>query len=73
MYVSKSCNCGPHLDSRKILQLPNNFGPAPISKVLREAVQSCVDCARDERAERSVFNTIKDGDSKVVITGGLLE
>ena len=66
VYVSKTCNCGPQLNSRKISHLPDQFGPSTINKVLREAVQACVDCANNER---TVFNTIKDGSGKIVITG----
>ena len=66
MYVCKTCNGGPQLNPRKMSHLPAQFGPSAVHKVLREAVQSCVDCANHER---TVFNTIKDGAGKVVITG----
>ena len=67
VYVSKTCNCGPQLHSRKISNnMPDQFGPATIDKVLREAVQACIECANNER---TVFNTVKDGAGKIVITG----
>ena len=46
--------------------MPDQFGPATIDKVLREAVQACIECANNER---TVFNTVKDGVGKIVITG----
>lgn len=37
-----------------------------MNRVLREAVQTFIDCAENER---SVFNLLKQGDGKVIITG----
>ena len=48
--------------------MPDQFGPATIDKVLREAVQACIECANNER---TVFNTVKDGAGKIVITGSV--
>ncbi|XP_068124752.1 sex comb on midleg-like protein 2 isoform X2 [Hyperolius riggenbachi] len=45
VYVNKHGNCGPHLDRKKVLQLPDHFGPGPVNVVLQQAVQACVDSA----------------------------
>lgn len=37
-----------------------------MNRVLREAVQTFIDCAENEK---SVFNLLKQGDGKVIITG----
>ncbi|GAB6031001.1 hypothetical protein CHUAL_007821 [Chamberlinius hualienensis] len=68
VYVNHSCNCGPYLMSRKIASLPRQFGPGSMNRVLREAVQACVDCAIQEHA---VFNMLRPGDGKVIITANI--
>ncbi|XP_013401178.1 polycomb protein Scm isoform X2 [Lingula anatina] len=65
VYVNQSCKCGPHLNSKKISQLPAYFGPGSIKRVLREAVQAVVDCANNEK---TVFNTIQGGSGNMVVT-----
>ncbi|XP_013775899.2 polycomb protein SCMH1-like isoform X1 [Limulus polyphemus] len=65
VFVNHSCTCGPHLDPRKVTQLPIQFGPGSMNRVLREAIQACVDCANNEK---SVFNLLRPGDGKVIIT-----
>uniref|UniRef100_A0A8C6BL67 SAM domain-containing protein n=2 Tax=Monodon monoceros TaxID=40151 RepID=A0A8C6BL67_MONMO len=45
VYVNKHGSSGPHLDQKKIQQLPDHFGPGPVNVVLRRMVQACVDCA----------------------------
>ena len=37
-----------------------------VHRVLREAVQACVDCAKDERA---VYDLLQEGNGKIVVTG----
>eukprot|EP00069_Balaena_mysticetus_P005429 bmy_18141T0 len=56
VYVNKHGNCGPHLDQKKIQQLPDHFGPGPVNVVLRRTVQACVDCAIQSK---TVFGFLK--------------
>lgn len=65
VFVNHGCTCGPYLNPRKVSQLPIQFGPGSMNRVLREAVQACIDCAN---SEKSVFNLLKQGDGKVIIT-----
>ena len=66
VYVNRTCRCGVHLNPRKVSTLPSQFGPGPTHRVLRDAVQACIDCANHER---TVFNIIKDGHGKATVTG----
>ena len=63
----QSGDAGPLLDSVKVSNLPEAFGPGPMHRVLREAVQHLVDAALDQR---TVFECLKSkaGDGKVIIT-----
>ncbi|XP_064220557.1 sex comb on midleg-like protein 2 isoform X4 [Aotus nancymaae] len=56
VYVNKHGNFGPHLDPKRIQQLPDHFGPGPVNVVLRRIVQACVDCALEAKA---VFGYLK--------------
>ncbi|XP_058148372.1 sex comb on midleg-like protein 2 isoform X2 [Dasypus novemcinctus] len=56
VYVNKHGNPGPHLDQKKIQQLPDHFGPGPVNVVLRRTVQACVDCALQTK---TVFGFLK--------------
>ncbi|KAB0345039.1 hypothetical protein FD754_021965, partial [Muntiacus muntjak] len=56
VYINKHGNCGPHLDQKKIQQLPDHFGPGPVNVVLRRTVQACVDCAIQSK---TVFGFLK--------------
>ncbi|XP_010641949.1 sex comb on midleg-like protein 2 [Fukomys damarensis] len=56
VYINKHGNTGPHLDPRRIQQLPDHFGPGPVNVVLRRTVQACVDCAFDAK---TVFGFLK--------------
>nr|XP_014345044.1 PREDICTED: sex comb on midleg-like protein 2 isoform X2 [Latimeria chalumnae] len=58
VYVNKHGNCGPHLENKKVHQLPDHFGPGPVNVVLQQAVQSCVDCAYQPK---TVFGFLKSG------------
>ncbi|XP_032877984.1 sex comb on midleg-like protein 4 [Amblyraja radiata] len=58
IYVKKHACPGPHLDKKKLQQLPDHFGPARASMVLQQAVQACIDCAYQQRA---VFSCLKPG------------
>ncbi|ESO87232.1 hypothetical protein LOTGIDRAFT_107440, partial [Lottia gigantea] len=64
MYVNTSCNTGTFLSQRKVSQLPSQFGMGPLNQVLREVVQSCIECGVQERV---VFNMLRDGNGKVVV------
>ncbi|XP_069922899.1 sex comb on midleg-like protein 2 isoform X5 [Oryctolagus cuniculus] len=56
VYINKHGNFGPHLDPKKIQQLPDHFGPGPVNVVLRRTVQACVDCAIQSK---TVFGFLK--------------
>ncbi|XP_011733559.1 sex comb on midleg-like protein 2 isoform X1 [Macaca nemestrina] len=56
VYVNKHGNFGPHLDPKRIQQLPDHFGPGPVNVVLRRIVQACVDCALETK---TVFGYLK--------------
>ncbi|XP_055249520.1 sex comb on midleg-like protein 2 isoform X1 [Moschus berezovskii] len=56
VYINKHGNCGPHLDQKKIQQLPDHFGPGPVNVVLRRTVQAFVDCAIQSK---TVFGFLK--------------
>ncbi|XP_067896488.1 polycomb protein SCMH1 isoform X2 [Heterodontus francisci] len=58
VYVNKHGNCGPHLNKKKVQQLPDHFGPGPVPTVLQQAVQGCVDCAYQVK---TVFSFLKSG------------
>ncbi|XP_019384787.1 PREDICTED: sex comb on midleg-like protein 2 isoform X1 [Crocodylus porosus] len=58
VYVNKHGNAGPHLDKKKVQQLPDHFGPGPVNVVLQQAVQACVDCACQSK---TVFGFLKSG------------
>ncbi|KAH0624719.1 hypothetical protein JD844_032455 [Phrynosoma platyrhinos] len=58
VYVNKHGNPGPHLDKKKVQQLPDHFGPGPVNMVLQQAVQACVDCAYQSK---NVFGFLKSG------------
>lgn len=69
VYINKHGNSGPHLDQKKIQQLPDHFGPGPVNVVLRRTVQACVDCAFQSK---TVFGFLKpDHRGGEVITGML--
>uniref|UniRef100_A0A1W7RA05 Polycomb protein SCMH1 n=1 Tax=Hadrurus spadix TaxID=141984 RepID=A0A1W7RA05_9SCOR len=65
VFVNHGCTCGPYLNPRKVSQLPIQFGPGSMNRVLREAIQACIDCSN---SEKSVFSLLKQGDGKVIIT-----
>lgn len=66
VFVNHSCSCGPYLQPKKVAHLPLQFGPGSMNRVLREAVQAFVECAYQEHV---VFNLLKPGEGKVIITG----
>lgn len=68
VYTNTGCFCGNYLSVSKVRALPPRLGPASLSQVLMETVQSCINCAMDER---KVYNLVKEGSSKVCITGQL--
>ncbi|PVD27967.1 hypothetical protein C0Q70_10543 [Pomacea canaliculata] len=65
VYVNHGCYCGSYLNPRRVSNLPSQLGPGTLSRVLQECVQNCIDCAVQER---QVYNLVKEGSSKVIIT-----
>ncbi|XP_035376625.1 sex comb on midleg-like protein 2 [Electrophorus electricus] len=61
VYVNKHGDCGPHLDRKLMLQLPDHFGPGPVNTVLQHAVQACVDCAYQPKALFTFLQSQSDG------------
>ena len=70
VYVNHGCTCGPYLDSGRVAQLPERFGPGNLNRVLRECVQACVDAAQ---RPVKVLGLLTTGDGKVHITGEIRE
>ncbi|KAH0631282.1 hypothetical protein JD844_005562 [Phrynosoma platyrhinos] len=66
IYLNKNGGTGPHLDKKKVQQLPDHFGPARASVVLQQAVQACIDCAYHQK---TVFSFLKQGHGGEVISG----
>jgi hypothetical protein len=58
-------NLGPYLDQTKVLNLPDQFGPGPIHRVVRESVQKLVDASVDQK---EVFGMLRQGEGRVIIT-----
>uniref|UniRef100_A0A8C8RLB5 Polycomb protein SCMH1 n=1 Tax=Pelusios castaneus TaxID=367368 RepID=A0A8C8RLB5_9SAUR len=65
IYLNKTSSTGPHLDKKKVQQLPDHFGPARASVVLQQAVQACIDCAYHQK---TVFSFLKQGHGGEVIS-----
>ncbi|KAM9405891.1 polycomb protein SCMH1-like isoform 1-T15 [Salvelinus alpinus] len=65
VYLNKYGKVGPHLDGRRVQQLPDHFGPGRASSVLQQCVQACVDCAHNQS---SVFSCLKPGHGGEVIS-----
>ncbi|XP_043918363.1 polycomb protein SCMH1 isoform X2 [Protopterus annectens] len=65
IYMNKNGNLGPHLDRKKVHQLPDHFGPARASVVLQQAVQACIDCAYNQK---TVFSFLKQGHGEGVVS-----
>lgn len=66
VYINRCCNPGSYLNPRKVQQLPLHYGPGTLQRVLREVAQGCIECGNHEQ---TVFNLLKDGSSKVIVTG----
>uniref|UniRef100_A0A3Q3LB73 Scm polycomb group protein homolog 1 n=1 Tax=Mastacembelus armatus TaxID=205130 RepID=A0A3Q3LB73_9TELE len=65
VYLNKYGKVGPHLDQRRIQQLPDHFGPGRASSVLQQCVQACVDSAHNQG---TVFSCLKSGQGGEVIS-----
>uniref|UniRef100_A0A3Q4GVS7 Scm polycomb group protein homolog 1 n=1 Tax=Neolamprologus brichardi TaxID=32507 RepID=A0A3Q4GVS7_NEOBR len=65
VYLNKYGKMGPHLDQRRIQQLPDHFGPGRASSVLQQCVQACVDSAHNQG---TVFSCLKSGQGGEVIS-----
>ncbi|KAI4786484.1 hypothetical protein KUCAC02_037089 [Chaenocephalus aceratus] len=66
IYINKQANTGPNLDRKKILQLPDHFGPDRPSVVLQQAVQGCIDSAF---LQKTVFTLLTQGYGGEKISG----
>lgn len=66
VYVRRACKVGPLIDRKKTESLYTQFGPGSITRVLREAVQACVNCSHDEVA---VLKLLNPGNGRILITG----
>lgn len=66
VYLNKYGKVGPHLDLRRVQQLPDHFGPGRASSVLQQCVQACVDSAHNQA---TVFSCLKSGQGGEVISG----
>ncbi|XP_071540645.1 polycomb protein SCMH1-like isoform X1 [Panulirus ornatus] len=64
VHVNHGCTCGPYLDSSRVGELPLQFGPGSLNRVVRESVQALVDAAPDPRA---VTVLLPHGNGKVFI------
>ncbi|XP_066573505.1 polycomb protein SCMH1 isoform X3 [Amia ocellicauda] len=65
VYLNKYGKVGPHLDQRRVQQLPDHFGPGRASSVLQQCVQACIDCAHNQS---TVFSCLKPGHGGEVIS-----
>uniref|UniRef100_A0A3B4U368 Scm polycomb group protein homolog 1 n=1 Tax=Seriola dumerili TaxID=41447 RepID=A0A3B4U368_SERDU len=65
VYLNKYGKVGPHLDQRRIQQLPDHFGPGRASSVLQQCVQACVDSAHNQG---TVFSCLKSGQGGEIIS-----
>uniref|UniRef100_A0A1B6EGN3 SAM domain-containing protein n=1 Tax=Clastoptera arizonana TaxID=38151 RepID=A0A1B6EGN3_9HEMI len=68
VFVNSSCMHGPYLDYSKVSQLPTQFGPGTLNRVLRDCVQSLVDSAIDQK---QIINMLRQGESKVMISASV--
>lgn len=70
--MKRTGNLGPYLDPRKVSsdQVPDQFGPGLLHKVVRESVQKLVDVSLDQKA---VFGMLRQGEGKVIITASFEE
>ncbi|XP_050691499.1 polycomb protein SCMH1-like isoform X2 [Eriocheir sinensis] len=64
VYVNHGCTCGPYLDSSRVGELPLQFGPGSLNRVVRESIQALVDAAPDTR---TVTSLLPQGTGKVII------
>ncbi|XP_069959738.1 polycomb protein Scm isoform X4 [Cherax quadricarinatus] len=64
VYVNHGCTCGPYLDSGRVGELPLQFGPGSLNRVVRESIQALVDTAPEPR---TVTTLLPHGNGKVII------
>ncbi|XP_063881397.1 polycomb protein SCMH1-like isoform X1 [Scylla paramamosain] len=64
VYVNHGCTCGPYLDNSRVGELPLQFGPGSLNRVVRESIQALVDAAPDPR---TVTSLLPQGTGKVII------
>ncbi|XP_070567910.1 polycomb protein SCMH1-like isoform X2 [Ptychodera flava] len=71
VFVHSSCVCGPYLSPHKVRQLPVQFGPGTMEKVLKDIVQACVDCAVQKKAVLAFLKPNQEKDGTIAITGAV--
>ncbi|XP_042220656.1 polycomb protein Scm-like isoform X2 [Homarus americanus] len=64
VHVNHGCTGGPYLDNSRVGELPLQFGPGSLNRVVRESVQALADAAPDPRA---VTSLLPHGNGKVII------
>ncbi|XP_068222661.1 polycomb protein Scm isoform X2 [Palaemon carinicauda] len=64
VHVNHGCTCGPYLDAGRVAELPLQFGPGSLNRVVRESIQALIDAAPDPRA---VSALLPQGNGKVII------
>ncbi|KAJ1532342.1 hypothetical protein ONE63_000946 [Megalurothrips usitatus] len=65
VYVNSRCKIGPYLDKELVKNMQSLFGPGRVSRVLRDCVQTLVNCASDRAA---VHGLLRHGEGNVHIT-----
>ncbi|KAH3729477.1 hypothetical protein DPMN_055449 [Dreissena polymorpha] len=65
VFINHGCNCGPYLHQQRVLQLPSQYGPGVINRVLYDVLKGCMECAFTEKV---VYNLIPEGHGRVVIS-----
>ncbi|MPC27843.1 Polycomb protein SCMH1 [Portunus trituberculatus] len=68
VYVNHGCTCGPYLDNSRVGELPLQFGPGSLNRVVRESIQALVDAAPDPR---TVTSLLPQGTGKVIIKSSI--
>ncbi|XP_059166365.1 polycomb protein SCMH1-like [Physella acuta] len=68
VYVNHSCNSGSLLSPRSLLaDMPSKFGPGPISSVLADLVETCIECAVQQRQVFDILKMAAAGTGKITI------
>ncbi|CAL1543058.1 unnamed protein product [Lymnaea stagnalis] len=69
VYVNAHCNCGSLLSPRRINEhMPSQFGPGFISRVLRDLVDACIECAVQQIQVFDLLKMAAQGTGKITVT-----